>query len=444
MKITNSYKCKIVNANNMFEPTIKLYRQALSYIIDVVKDEWSELSDLKSKEKINMVERFLHKTKDNLHPKYDFDEKFYKFPSYFRRSAIQAAIGVVSSFKSNLANYEAEKYDAISNGRKFKKKAPRLNLNHCHFPIFYKGNMFNKYNRTEMLLKLYINNDWVWKSVKIRNQDVKYIEKNCCSLKESSPTLAKQGRNYYLRFSYESNVKLSNTKLNEQTIVSVDLGLNHSAVCSVINADGTVIDRCFINQSIEKDRMYRLLNRSKKKYHQTGGKFRMPRVWSKINNLNTQIVNDTVNKIVTFAIKSEADVIVFEYLDFKGKKPKNVAMKLQMWAKREIQNKVLHKAHSNGIRFRRVCAKNSSILAYDGSGAVKRSSNNASNCTFKSGKTYNCDLNASYNIGARYFIKEYKKTTSEKKWSQLEAKVPQIVRRTQCTLSTLINLVAVL
>ena len=444
MEVINSYKCKIINMNDVFLPTLKLYRAALSYIIDVVNNEWPILEDLLAKEKVNRVEKFIHETKNNPSPKYKFDEKFYKFPSYFRRSAIQSALGIVSSYKSNLSNYEEERYDAISNGRKFKKKAPKLNLNHFHNPIFYKGNMFNKYDRTEMLLKLYINNDWVWKSVKLREQDIKYIEKNCYSLKESNPALVKQGRNYYLQFSYESKVKLSETKVKEHTIVAVDLGVNHSAVCSALKADGTVIDRCFINQSIEKDRMHRLLNRSKKKYKETGGKFRLPRVWNKINNLNTQITNDTVNKIVYFAIKNNANTIVFEYLDFKGKKPRNAAMKLQMWSKRDIQKKTTHKAHSNGIRVRRVCANNTSLLAFDGSGIVARSSENASNCTFKSGKKYNCDLNATYNIGARYFIKEYQKATSVKKWSQLEAKVPSIARRTQCTLSTLINLVAVL
>ncbi|MGL5548262.1 MAG: transposase, partial [Culicoidibacterales bacterium] len=75
-------------------------------------------------------------------------------------------------------------------------------------------------------------------------------------------------------------------------------------------------------------------------------------------------------------------------------------------------------------------------LAFDGSGEVKRNQKNASLCVFKTGKHYNCDLNASYNIGARYFIKEYAKSMSAKTWSQAVAKVPLLERRTQCTLST--------
>lgn len=443
MKIIQSYNCKMVNVNKSMDETIGIFRKALAYIIDVSNKEWKDISFLETaKKKINYVESLIHKTKANPYPKYNFDSKFYKLPSYLRRDAINQAIGVVSSYKSNLANYEKEKYEAISNGNKYKKNPPRLSLKHFKNPCLYKGNMFNKYSRNEMLVKVFYKNDWVWRSVFLREQDVRYIEKNCYSLKESAPSLVKKGRNYYLQFSYESKVELNKNKLKEQTILAVDLGMNTSAVCSVMRYDGTVKDRLFINQPVEKDRQARLLNRSKKKYRQTGNKFKMPRLWSKINNLNTQIVNDTVSRVIKFASKHDVDVIVFEYLDFKGKRPKNIAIKFNMWAKREIQNKVMGKAHSLSMRYRRVNTMNTSALAFDGSGKVKRDKDNASLCTFSTGKRYNADLNASYNIGSRYFINEIQKTMSAKRWSLVKAKVPSLERRTHCTLSTLISLSA--
>ena len=45
-----------------------------------------------------------------------------------------------------------------------------------------------------------------------------------------------------------------------------------------------------------------------------------------------------------------------------------------------------HKAHRCGIRIRRVCARNTSKLAYDDSGSVTRDSDNYSMCTFKTGE----------------------------------------------------------
>jgi hypothetical protein len=56
---------------------------------------------------------------------------------------------------------------------------------------------------------------------------------------------------------------------------------------------------------------------------------------------------------------------------------------------------------------------------------------------FASGKQYNCDLSASYNIGARYFVRELLKPLPVMVRSQLSAKVPEAERRIQVTLATL-------
>ncbi|MBQ6635934.1 MAG: transposase, partial [Lachnospiraceae bacterium] len=60
------------------------------------------------------------------------------------------------------------------------------------------------------------------------------------------------------------------------------------------------------------------------------------------------------------------------------------------------------------------------------------------------GKVYNCDLNASYNIGARYFIRELIKPLPATAKQRLEAEVPSVSKRSTCTLSTLISLSAAL
>ena len=82
------------------------------------------------------------------------------------------------------------------------------------------------------------------------------------------------------------------------------------------------------------------------------------------------------------------------------------------------------------MRVSRICAWNTSRLAYDGSGAVLRDGKNHSLCTFSTGKRYHCDLSASYNIGARYFIRELLKPLPATERSLLEAKVLPVKRRT--------------
>ena len=54
----------------------------------------------------------------------------------------------------------------------------------------------------------------------------------------------------------------------------------------------------------------------------------------------------------------------------------------------------------------------------------------------------NCDLSASYNIGARYFIREILKPLPETERSLLEAKVPAVKRRTSCVYADLRELIS--
>ena len=60
----------------------------------------------------------------------------------------------------------------------------------------------------------------------------------------------------------------------------------------------------------------------------------------------------------------------------------------------------------------------------------------------QTGKRYNCDLSASYNIGARYFIRENLKPLPETERSLLEAKVPVVKRRTSCVYADLRELIS--
>ena len=133
-------------------------------------------------------------------------------------------------------------------------------------------------------------------------------------------------------------------------------------------------------------------------------------------------------------------MIVFEYLEMKGKAAGKKKQKLRLWRKRDIQKLCEQQAHRTGMRVSRVCAWNTSRLAYDGTGEVIRDSENHSLCTFATGKRYHCDLSAAYNIGARYFIRERLKPLSATVRSSLEAKVPSVKRRTSCVYADLLLL----
>ncbi len=138
-------------------------------------------------------------------------------------------------------------------------------------------------------------------------------------------------------------------------------------------------------------------------------------------------------------------------LAFDGRKGSR-RQKFHHWRHRSIVQKTEYKAHLNGMRFSTVNAWNTSRLAFDGSGKVLRGKEIRNGkipkvyglCEFPSGKIYNCDLNASYNIGARYFIRQKTNKLDAREKTTIGAKVPQTKTRTSQTLDTLRQLNAVL
>lgn len=428
MKTNVSYSIELIHFNKIVGPTVQLFRNAVTYIIRVYEQEYDNLYRvaITSKEKFNILEHLIHNTATNI-AKYDFDQHFYKMPGYMRRAAIQKAIGIVDSYKSNYQNW-------LDNGSK--GNVPKLRYDHIIMPTFYNGSMSKNdpFDPYTIYLKLYIDHDYKFIPVKLKKTDKDYILRHYSNHKCSCPTLEKRYGKYYLRFCIEVDAPLSATKIEDRTICSVDLGINTDATISIMDASGTVLARRFVNFPNEKDHLYHVLNRIKR--YQQESKI-VTKLWRYATYINDQLASKIANEISNIAISNQVDVIVFEHLDIKGKKKGSKKQRLQMWNKNTVQNIVANKAHQHGIRIAHVNPKYTSALAYDGTGPVERNKNNYSLCTFISGKHYNCDLNASYNIGARYFIKELLKTLSEKKRLQVEAKVPLLVRRTSCTLDTL-------
>jgi IS605 OrfB family transposase len=204
-----------------------------------------------------------------------------------------------------------------------------------------------------------------------------------------------------------------------------------------MEADGTVAARKFISFAAEKDHLYHVLNRVRKHQGKHGPQS-VRGFWAYASRLNEEIARKTAGAIMQFARENRADVIVFEHLDMRGKKIRGKSrQKLHMWKKQSVQEIVEHQAHRLGMRISRVCAWKTSALAFDGSGRVTRNQKNHSLAVFQNGKQYNCDLSASYNIGARYFIRELLKSVSETERSVLEAKVPAVQRRTSCVYADL-------
>ena len=419
MRITSGYRVEILKLHKPLERTLKVCREAVDWLYPVMEKEWEALSEIRmEKQRFNAAEKLIHTTARNK-AKYSFDAAFPKMPSYLRRAVLQHVLGAVSSARTRSDN--------------------GCPLRNHYMPVFYKDNMYRK-EEDRVFLKLYDGKDWVWQEVRLKKTDLDYIRKYWSGVKAKSPVLIKKHRKYFLQFAFEQEAKLTEKSAGAQRICAVDLGINTDAVCSIMEADGTVAARKFINFAAEKDHLQHVLNRVRK-HQRLHGPQSVRGFWAYGVRLNEELARKTAGAIIAFAKESRADVIVFEHLDMRGKKLRGKnRQKLHMWRKQSVQEITEHQAHRLGMRISRVCAWKTSAYAFDGSGRVTRDPKNHSLGVFRNGKQYNCDLSASYNIGARYFIRELLKPVPETERSVVEAKVPAVQRRTSCVYADLIKL----
>ena len=436
MQIYSTYSVKIKHYNHIFKDTVSVYRDAVDFLITVCLDEWESITVFTGHNRLSYIESLIHVTGDHPDVKYTgFDKKFYKFPCYLRRGAINEAIGKVSSYKSNLKNWEETDIKVRGNKPSF----PRAGFT---YPCMYRTDMYKQIGTYEASIKVFIRNTWDWITVQLRKTDMDYIERRCIGRKKCAPTLQKRGHEWFLDFPFEERITRCDTAVKDQTVVSVDLGINTAATVSVMCADGTILGRHFCKLQKEIDSLTHSINRIKKA--QQHGNPRTPRLWARTKGINHDISVKTAQFIMDVAALYNADVIVFEYLDKQGKVKGSKKQRLKLWRSQEVQRIVADKAHRLGMHVSHICAWNTSRLAFDGSGYVLRGKYGGFKtyelCRFQNGKIYNCDLSASYNIGARYFIREILKSLDESSRLLIEANVPQCSKRSTCTFATLINL----
>ena len=259
MKVSSSCGVEIRKQNICFRKTTAVYQEACSYLIGVLDSVWEELVRIEAPlRRFNEAEHLVHTTKKN-QARFDFDVRFPKMPSYLRRSAIQFALGAVSSYRTRLSMWKKDAKDPGGKGSISGK--PVLQTRNHTMPVFYRDVMYREGEpgTDTAYLKLYDGRDWVWKEVSLLHTDMEYLRKHWTGIRASAPVLEKRYRKYFLRFTFTEDVKLSVRPAEEQRICSVDLGLNTDAVCTVMQSDGTVLARKFIDFPGEKDRLKHVL-----------------------------------------------------------------------------------------------------------------------------------------------------------------------------------------
>ena len=84
MKIMTAYDITIKNYNHVFKDSVRIYRNAVDFLINVCLKEWDSISVINGlHSRCIYVESLVHKTKKRPVVPYDFDSKFYKFNILF-------------------------------------------------------------------------------------------------------------------------------------------------------------------------------------------------------------------------------------------------------------------------------------------------------------------------------------------------------------------------
>ncbi len=388
--------------------TLGEYRAYCKALSIVVLNNWPALSRAPSF--AAAVERLVHPTSANPAPRHTyFARRFYKFPSYLRRAAIEFVKGQASSYLT--------RYDQWQTGDRKRPGAgpPRFSAESGCYPALYRGQLVkfdDEYGTAE--IKLWDGREWLWHSIPIKAKRRRHLQGAW-----KSPLLVRSGKEVHLSMPFSLKpeaIKITDADGNSLPVCAIDVGINTLATASVVSPGGTVAARRFFHPGADIDRRNKRADLIRRKARKTGNlsKGFCRSLHRKPRHINEEIAQKTSRHIVDWAVGQGVGVIVLENL--KGWRPRGgrrrsaLKQRFHGWLHRRLTDLIQMKFEEVGGKVECVHPRGTSQWAFDGSGKVTRNATQYEIATFASGKCYNADLNASYNIGARYWAWKLKLT----------------------------------
>lgn len=404
-----------------FTATQELFNRVVAFYFDVIQAHLPVL-DLPNKQALTALERITHATKRNPDPIMPLTQVADHIPAMFRRAAINAALGAARSHQTNLEKWREEKAKVEAKGRRFTKRPPVPPRTWNRSVTFYQG-MWKERENGSIVLKLWDGQTWRWVRFHLSGRDVPE------GWEMGSPQAVKRGRKWRLHTPIEKKIVKpekveTQIKNNPDTrLCTVDLNLgDRQAVCTILETDGTIIASLFIRggqwlNGRRKSSLGRVArNRSKTGTIAEGEQDNVD-LWEYIRNLDEDTAHRVSRRIVEFALKYGATIIVFEHLgNFKpkrGKYSRRSNSKRSYWLRGRIFRYTRYKAWEEGIITCRVnprgtsstCAHCGSPVARFGEGEPAEGYRPGAplfQCLNpECGKRGNADLNACQNIGWR-------------------------------------------
>lgn len=312
--ITLTYKLRLYDRHrNWILMTKQIYNQVVWHYYQILMKEAS-LLEQGNFEVLRILETYSIGTKEmkarKEEPLWKLEvEGVSKIPLYFRRAAINTAIGLARSYYSSFERKQGD--------NNIPSQAGKVNGS----PVFYKG-MYRAFTENSIQLKLYNGIKWVWVTYPYHGRS---IPKDGVLL---SPTLKLEKKAAYLHIPVQMTVTdvrtVSERMKEENWICSVSFpDQDNLAVCTLLNRKGKLLDSYFIYggraREAQRRKVVEQLRKSKnsrkrrevlwKEYSNLKGRENGV-LYQKLDRINTYYAHQVSRKILEYCKKQKVKLIV--------------------------------------------------------------------------------------------------------------------------------------
>lgn len=410
---TTTYRMKLYcKRPDWLRATKALYNDVQQFYHELLLGQ-PELHDKSSQIILRELEKLTLTSRSDEAPLYPLP--YGKIPVYFRRAAINAAIGSVNIYNAKLKTWEQQKHAAQENGKPFTAKSPRPAQTFNASPLFYKG-MYKDLEDHHITLKLWTGSSWAWVKCSYSGRD---IPANSETL---SPTVVLRKNRALLHIPVKTIVPDARTVKQRMQANENVCGVNFTnydafAVCTVYTADGSAIASKFIrggDQYVHHSK--RLLERIKRNNASMGANgdhtHANQKYWQHLYNLSEYWAHKVSREIISFCQQHQVKTIVMA--DFKDsghilnyairKTGKYTPMYLGLRIRRYLQ----YKAWQSGIIITKVRPHHTSSKCTICRQYLIKQPTHVKTYRCKGGHTGNKDLNTAKNI-AQMGLKKFGK-----------------------------------
>jgi transposase len=390
--------------------------------------------DLPAKEALTVLERLTHATAGHPQPVMPLDEVAGQVPAYFRRAAIHAALGAMRGFQTHLARWRRAKAEARGKSCRMRPPVPPREW---HRSVVLYAGLWKDATAGRITLKLYDGQTWRW--VRFRHGGRAIPD----GWERGSPQLVRHGTRWWLHVPIRQTMLCPQTAATQLAhpaadadpqplLCAVDLNLNDAlAVCTLQRADGTVVASRFVRGGDAlHGRRKSLLGRIARNRRLTGiiaeGETDNVALWTKVGHLDEETAHRLSRRIVDFAHRHGASILVFEHLGSfqpeRAKYSRRANAKRSYWLRGKVVHDSRYKAWNVGIVTCRVspwktsqqCAHCARLgrqvdVARYGAGRPRAGYQPGAPLVWCAvcQKEDNADFNASWNIGQR-LVRRYR------------------------------------